>query len=201
MAAIEASETLADRELVDRLIRNDRNAWDAVVADMVLPIAQTRKFAEILTKVNEPASAVLGELYLDLRKDDSRKLRDFRFEGPFRGWLFFQVKNAVKTVVRKSRSPFVQNLSDEELDRALEGWCVRDRPAGLRDELEVGEACFVRLWRDNPTHAYVLLLKNRLELPSEDIRTLLGLSSANNVDQINRRAKQRMRQFKKEVCV
>lgn len=198
MKTVEEQTTLSDREWVDLLVRNEVAAWHALVNDMVLPLTKTRKITEILAKVNESSATVVSELYLDLQKDDFRKLRNFRFEGPFRGWLFFQVKNAVKTVVRKSRMPFVNGLSESEIDAALDEWIIHDRPAGLQDEVNMGEACFLRLWRENPKHALVLLLKNRLELPSEDVGVLLGVSSANNVDQINRRAKQRMRQFKKE---
>jgi hypothetical protein len=198
MKSDELLASLSDRELVDRLINNDSVVWNVVIVEMILPLAKTRKFVEILTKVNQPIESLPGVVYLDLQKNDFLKLKNFRFDGPFRAWLYFQVRNAVKTIVRESRSPFSNSLSDDELDRALDGWCTHDHPAGLLDEMNMGEACFAQLWRNNPKYAYVLLLKNKLELSSEDVSVLLDLSSANNVDQINRRAKQQMRQFKKE---
>jgi len=143
---------------------------------------------------------VLGVVYQDLQKNDFLKLRKFRLEGPLKAWLFFQVRNAVKIIVRESRSPFVNSLSDEELDKALDGWCTYDRSAGLQDEVDRGEACFARLWMESPRSAMVLLLKNKLGLSSDEVCMLLGLTSSNNVDQINRRAKQQMRQFKEGMC-
>lgn len=192
--------SISDRDLVARLVANDSDAWSAVVIEMLLPLAKTRKFTEILARVNQPVESIVGVVYLDLQKNDFLKLRNFRFDGPFRAWLYFQVKNAVKIVTRESRSPFAMSLSDETLDRALDDWCTHDQPAGLQDEMNMGESCFSLLWKNNPKSAMVLLLKNRLAMSSDEVCSLLGLSSANNVDQINRRAKQQMLQFRKEGC-
>lgn len=198
MNSNEGFASLSDRDLVSRLIANDRALWAAVAVEMILPLAKTRKFVEVLTKANQSVESLMSVVYLDLQKNDFLKLKNFRFDGSFRAWLYFQVRNGIKILVKEARSPFLVNLSDEELDKALDGWCAHDRPAGLQDEMNMGEACFIQLWRENSKYALVLLLKNRLELSSEDVCVLLGLSSANNVDQINRRAKQRMSQFKKE---
>jgi len=58
--------SLSDRELVDRLINNDSVVWNAVIVKMILPLAQTRKILEILTKVNQPVEAVPSVVYPDL---------------------------------------------------------------------------------------------------------------------------------------
>lgn len=192
------AKQFSDQELVERLIENDQDVWKMVIVTMVVPLTKTRKIAEILTKINESSMTVVSELYLDLQKEECRKLKNFRFEGPFRGWLFFQVKNAIKIIIRKSKRAEALDLSDYDVDEALSVWITHDRPSGLQDEVDIGEACFARLWKSNPKFAFVLLLKNKLELPSDEVCMLLGLSSANNVDQINRRAKQQMIQFKKE---
>lgn len=196
---LDALRKLSDRETVALLLQDDKSAWHFVITEIMMPLVKTRKYIEILAKLNEPLESVPGRVYLDLQKNDFHKLKNFRFEGPFRAWLYFQVKNAVKSILHESRSPFSVSLSEELLEKPLYEQSVMDQTAELQDEMAVGDACFVRLWKDNPLHAYVLLLRNRLELPAEEIKVLLGLTSANNVDQINRRAKQRMSHYKKEA--
>ena len=62
-----------------------------------------------------------------------------------------------------------------------------------REDWEIVQRCFSRLWAENPLRAYVHLLKLRDGMSSAEICSLLNVSSAANVDQMFVRALKDMR--------
>lgn len=71
-----------------------------------------------------------------------------------------------------------------------------DRAVRRREQWELVQKCFGDLWRKNPMRAYVHLLKLRMNLSSSEIKSMLGVSSEANVDQLFSRALKDMRQLK-----
>jgi hypothetical protein len=65
-----------------------------------------------------------------------------------------------------------------------------------REEWETVQKCFGDLWRKNPVRAYVHLLKLRMNLSSSEIKSMFGVSSEANVDQIFSRAVKDMQELK-----
>ena len=62
-----------------------------------------------------------------------------------------------------------------------------------REDWEIVQRCFSRLWAENPLRAYVHLLKLRDGMSSAEIRSLLNVSSTAHVDQLFARALKDMR--------
>ena len=54
--------------------------------------------------------------------------------------------------------------------------------------------CFRDLWNEEPERAYVMLLKTRFHLSSEEVKEMLDVSSTANVDQMFSRSVRFMRQ-------
>jgi hypothetical protein len=70
MKETDSFKALSDQDLVARLLQNERLAWQHVVVEMMMPLVKTRKYMEILTRLNQPPESVPGMVYLDLQKND-----------------------------------------------------------------------------------------------------------------------------------
>ncbi len=86
-------------------------------------------------------------------------------------------------------------VSDSQGDSSLP---FEDRAVHRREQWELVQKCFGDLWKKNPMRAYVHLLKLRMNLSSSEIKSMLGVSSEANVDQLFSRALKDMRQLKVE---
>lgn len=86
-------------------------------------------------------------------------------------------------------------VSDSQCDSSLP---YEDHAVRRREQWELVQKCFGDLWRKNPMRAYVHLLKLRMNLSSSEIKSMLGVSSEANVDQLFSRALKDMRQLKVE---
>ena len=65
-----------------------------------------------------------------------------------------------------------------------------------REAWELVQKCFGDLWKKSPMRAYVHLLKLRMNLSSTEIKSMLGVSSEANVDQLFSRALKDMQKLK-----
>ena len=189
-----------DRLLVERLLRNDHEAWTYVLIDVALRIAEQRKFSEMLYRTCHEPMEVVTELCQRLYEDDFALLRTFAFKGAFEGWL----RTAVRSAVQK-----VTGLTGKESQGREIPVDPQDPASALNDpKLSVSavdvhvavmdkRAAFSRFWRENPESAFIVLMKNELELPLDAIGALLD-RPANTISQKAKRAMARLRELERE---
>lgn len=121
------------------------------------------------------------------------KISGYRDDGGnLIGWL----RKYVRGYIYRSNpeNPHIE-LSDSVPDTAVanEGDASENR-----EDWEIVQRCFSRLWSENPLRAYVHLLKLRDGLSSAEIRSLLNVSSAAHVDQLFARALKDMRKERED---
>lgn len=189
----------ADRALVARLLSSDERirleAWTEVIGEMVLPsVLHSRKWTEILDRIGESPEAVASEVFLALTANDSRHIRDFRFERSFSSHVYEWTWAAMQTLRRAREKEISLDLSETGDLPALRGQtCMApDVAASAKEALEHANGHLAALWEANPVHALVLLLRNCDGLKSKEVSAILGLSTA-NVDQIHKRALARLK--------
>ena len=84
-------------------------------------------------------------------------------------------------------------VSESQVSKSL---TAEDTFIQRQEEWETVQKCFGDLWRKNPIRAYVHLLKLRMSLSSSEIKSMFGVSSEANVDQIFSRAVKDMQELK-----
>ncbi len=187
---VDCSRFLDDRYLVSRLIAMDEAAWTFVVGDRILPsIAHSRKWREELCRLGVGHDAVATEVFLMLTANNCEHLRDFRFECAFSSRLYTWVLAAMQTIRRAHGKELPRDLSDHSGETYLSG-AQPPRPEGAlaaREGLAGLNRGIAALWKSNPVHAVVLILRDSEGLRSREVAAMLGLTIA-NVDQIHRRA-------------
>lgn len=173
----------AEKELVAQLLRGDMQAWTEVklrVVDAVLR-KSTRNgvsYRSIMLDAGLCAEDVFGMLYEIMIVQ--KKLSIYKFRCPVFYWMRYYVVNLLLEKCKKILDP----LSENELSGVSNN---EDR----REEWEMVEQSFAKLWRTNPMKAYVYFLRQYEGLPTDRIRQMLGITAA-NTDQLFSRAKRDM---------
>ena len=180
------TDVLSSHELFLALKCQDAEAWRFVWERVVLVECNVRNNAEMIGKWGVTPEEILSVLYAEMIGHD--KLSAYRDDGgSLVGWL----RKYVRGYIYRSNpeNPHVE-LSDSVPDTAVanEGDVTE-----TREDWEIVQRCFSRLWVENPLRAYVHLLKLRDGMSSADIRSLLNVSSAAHVDQLFARALKDMR--------
>ena len=179
-------DTLSDHELFLALRSQDAEAWRHVWEKVVQVECKVRGNAEMIRKWGVTPEEVMSVLYSEMIGHD--KISGYRDDGGnLVGWL----RKYVRGYIYRSNpeNPHIE-LSDSVPDTAVasEG----DEPE-TREDWEIVQRCFSRLWAENPLRAYVHLLKLRDGMSSAEIRSLLNVSSTAHVDQMFARALKDMR--------
>lgn len=189
---------LPDKELVRRLLEMDAAAWEYVCIEVIAPMTKMSKYTQMFSRYSIPLESIVSQVYLDLTEDDCRRLRKFRFEGAFRAWLFFQMKDSVKRIFSEAagKVPLLlsENISEGshiEQEKFIEDIAERKLK---REEMNY---CIAQLWKESPIKAYVLLLRGHQDLSAKETGMLLGKNNS-NIDQVFRRAKRQLRDIMKE---
>jgi len=181
-----------DRRLVASLIANDQGAWERMLSDVARPLVATRKYREMTARFGLTAEDILAQLCEELYRDDFARLRSFRYDGSFEAWLYWEVRNAFRNLIRgvASREDAVDPTEEFAFGEALVA-----EPDPAVDALRETRELYVRLWRENPVGAYALLLKGELGVESELMAAFLG-KAPNTVDKIVSRAREKMREWR-----
>ena len=188
---------LTDQDLVALLLQSDPGAWDYVLLELVAPLTRIRKYVEIFNKHGLSTDILITRVWMLLEKDDYRRLRAFRFGASFRTYLFIIVREAQKYEMKEKigKNPYI--LSDEDdFGTQIPDKEGTDSPE-LKDEMRYANNLVGRLWQDNPLQAWVLIMRNSLKLSAKEVSSFLNESSS-NVDQLNKRAKEKMNALRKE---
>lgn len=188
---------LTDQDLVALLLQSDQGAWDYVLLELVAPLTRIRKYVEIFNKHGLSTDILITRVWMLLEKDDYRRLRAFRFGASFKTYLFIIVREAQKYEIQEKigKNPYI--LSDEDdFGTQIPDKEGTDSPE-LKDEMRYANNLVGRLWQDNPLQAWVLIMRNSLKLSAKEVSSFLNESSS-NVDQLNKRAKEKMNALRKE---
>ena len=179
-------ESFSDHELFLALKCQDPEAWRQVWDRVVLTECGVRRNAEMIRKWGVTPEEIMSVLYAEMIGHD--KISGYRDDGgSVIGWLRKYVRGYI---YRSSpENPHVE-LSESVPDTAVAN---EGDASEKREDWEIVQRCFSRLWAENPLRAYVHLLKLRDGMSSADIRTLLNVSSATHVDQLFARALKDMR--------
>lgn len=188
--------SLPDKELVDLLIQNDSGAWDYLLLDVVAPLSRMRKYVEICNRYAISSDSLVTRVWMMLTKDDCRRLRNFRFAASFKTYLFIIVREAQRYEIREKTGKIQFVLSeDNEFCSRIRCKDRSDAP-DLVDEMRYTNTLLGKLWQENPRHAWVLLMRNSLNMSAKETAAFLDLKES-NVDQMNKRAKHRMSELRK----
>ncbi len=189
-----------DRELVAQLLAMNPAAWDYLCIEVIAPMTRTAKYVQIFNRYAIPLDSIIGQVYLDLTGDDCRRLRKFRFEGRLEAWLYFQLKDSVKRILREAsgKIPFTRSENDFQSSPVILSMDSGDDRPEREMSREEANYCIAQLWKENPMKAYVLLLRFRQDLSAGEVGLLLGKGS-NNIDQIGSRAKAGMREIRETL--
>ena len=186
--------TLSDHELFLALKCQDAEAWRHVWEKVVLVECKVRGNAEMIRKWGVTPEEVMSVLYSEMIGHD--KISGYRDDGGnLVGWL----RKYVRGYIYRSNpeNPHVE-LSDSIPDTAV---ASEGDATETREDWEIVQRCFSRLWAENPLRAYVHLLKLRDGMSSAQIRSLLNVSSTAHVDQLFARALKDMRKEKDRDAV
>lgn len=188
---------LTDQDLVALLLQSDPGAWDYVLLELVAPLTRIRKYVEIFNKHGLSTDILITRVWMLLEKDDYRRLRAFRFGASFRTYLFIIVREAQKYEMKEKigKNPYILSEEDD-FGSQIPGKEGTDSPE-LKDEMRYANNLVGRLWQDNPLQAWVLIMRNSLKLSAKEVSSFLNESSS-NVDQLNKRAKEKMNALRKE---
>ena len=182
---------MSDRDLVARLLENDQDAWSYLLLDVIAPITRIRKYTEILAKNSIPAEAVLSRVWMILSANDFRRLRNFRFAASLKTYMAFIVREAHRAEVREKIGKIPLVLSEVDSYASLIAGRDSSNDYELRDEIADKNALYRQLWDANSQQAFVFLLRFSLGLSSAEVGSLLDLS-VSNVDQLKKRAKDKL---------
>jgi hypothetical protein len=206
--------SLGDHELWILLKEQDAEAWKLVWEKAVLAEARAFRNSQVVRKWGIDEEELMGLLYEVMIGQG--KINLYRDEG---GSIFGWMRTYVNGFIRKANPDklrdvpmgagnvkegesseargFEEKVSIEVSDaNASNSFRTEDVFFRRREEWETVQKCFGDLWRKNPVRAYVHLLKLRMNLSSSEIKSMLGVSSEANVDQMFSRAVKDMQELK-----
>lgn len=186
-----------DKSLVERLLRNDQEAWTYVLMDVALRLANQRSFKERLYRTSHEPMEAVTELCRRLYDDDFALLRKFAFRGSFEGWLRTAVHSVVNTLTRKEDQGREVPTDYQDPTSAAGQSEHAASPMELHMTIMDKRMAFSRFWRENPESAFIVLMKRELKMSMDDIGVLLD-RPANTVVQKAKRALARLEELEQE---
>ncbi|MGN0852951.1 MAG: hypothetical protein ACI4Q3_06200 [Kiritimatiellia bacterium] len=210
-------ETAGDHDIWELLKLQDEQAWALVWEKVVLTEAKSYRSGQLARRRGVTPEELMSMLYVEMV--GARKLELYRDDG---GSLWGWMRTYVRGYVRRSSPAEKREISldttgldglgdetggstfEEKVSKIVSDAKGRDTlpdedPAvRRREEWELVQKCFGDLWAKNPLRAYVHLLRLRMNLSSAEIKSMLGISSEANVDQLFSRAVKDMRELKVE---
>ena len=170
------------------------DGWRLVWERVVEPESKSLRSAGMMQRFSLTAGDLMGMLYEDMI--GRRKIDLYRDDGgSFQGWLRRYVRGYVLAADPSRRGEISIESGRTGQDGENSGIEIPSSDTGIvRNEAwNMTHLCFRDLWNSGPEKAYVMLLKTRFHLSSEETCEMLGISSPSNVDQIFSRAVKFMR--------
>ena len=206
--------SLDDIAICDRLKKQDKGAWKYILEKVVdqekRSAANNRKRADW----NVSLDSLIARLYEEMV--GKQKLDAYRGSGSLIGWLRTYMRGylmqerpdnsrevsldgTVKGANGEEVSTFVDTLSFRLSEYGGgRSYADEDDLVLQKERWRIARRCFKELWLGNSMQAYVMLLKARFQMSSQEIKERLGVSSAANVDQMFVRAVKRMKEAREK---
>lgn len=187
--------TMTDREWFELVKAGKDEGWKRVWEEVVEPESRSMRSAAMMRDYSIDPGDLMGWLYADMIGRD--KLSLFRGEGSFAGWLRTYVRGYILNADPNRHGEISIEGAHPDADGEGEAMALpKEDHETIRTEVwRMTLWCFRKLWNEDPVRCYVHVLKTRYFLPSEEIREILDLSSAANVDQIFSRSVKFMREL------
>ena len=188
-AFIEKMETLDLHVLVQLLWKGDDDAWRYVYARAVVPLLGRASLGCMVRDRKRSDLDVCGAVfdYLIAQK----KLSNYHFECPVVYWIRFYVAKDILGYCKKNDNP----LSDDGLENVLTTEKTPLEELGFNEELNW---CYKRLRQEKRLMSDVLYLRAIEGRSSVEVMNLLNISSIDNVNQLYKRARDRMSELLRE---
>lgn len=188
-AFVEKMESVDSHTLVQLLWDGDDDAWRYVYARAVIPLLRRASLGCMVRDRQRSDLDICGAVfdYLVAQK----KLSNYRFECPVVYWIRFYVVKDILGYCKKNDNP----VSDEGLENVLT--TERTPPEGLGFSEELNW-CYKMLRQEKRLMSDVLYLKAIEGRSSAEVMDLLNISSVDNVNQLYKRARDRMSELLKE---
>lgn len=176
----------AQKRTVELLLAGDAAAWEVVREKSVRMEMNRFRHSRIVRSWHVSEDELLSMLFEEMV--GRGKLTLYRGEGDLYGWLGKYVIGYIHRANPSGRreAPACDILAEVGIDSA--------KALSCRDDRRFIERCFGALWRKSPVRAYAYYLKMGEQLSSQEVRDLLGLSSAANVDKLTSRFRKELRE-------
>ncbi len=186
---------MTDHEWYELVKEGGDAGWKLVWEAVIVPETNSAKNAELMKRFSLTDGDLMGMLYEEMI--GRRKIELYRDDGgSLQGWLRKYVRGYIMKADPNKHGEISLNgaYPDGEDGSTEMELPVHDHKIPLNEAWNVTHLCFRDLWNTDPERAYVMLLKTRFFLSSDEIRDMLDVSSSANVDQIFSRAVKFMRQ-------
>lgn len=186
---VERMEMVDSHVLVQLLWDGDDDAWRYVYARAVIPLLGRASLGCMVRDRQRSDLDVCGAVfdYLIAQK----KLSNYRFECPVVYWIRFYVAKDILDYCKKNDNP----VSDEGLENVLTTGKTPPEELGFSEEVNW---CYKRLRQEKRLMSDVLYLKAIEGRSSAEVMSLLNISSVDNVNQLYKRARDRMSELLRE---
>lgn len=169
--------------------------WKLVWERVVEPESRSSRSAGMMRRYSLTAGDLMGMLYEEMIAE--KKIDLYRGEGSFEGWLKRYVRGYVLNANPNRHGEFsIEGANEGKEGREGEALELpsEDRNQLRKEAWGFTHWLFRRLWNEDPERCYIHVLKTRFFLSSAEIKEMLDVSSAANVDQIFSRSVRFMRE-------
>ena len=169
--------------------------WKLVWERVVEPESRSSRSAGMMQRYSLTAGDLMGMLYDEMIAE--KKIDLYRGEGSFEGWLKRYVRGYVLNANPNRHGEFsIEGANEGKEGREGEALELpsEDRNQLRKEAWGFTHWLFRRLWNEDPERCYIHVLKTRFFLSSAEIKEMLDVSSAANVDQIFSRSVRFMRE-------
>jgi DNA-directed RNA polymerase specialized sigma24 family protein len=183
----------SDHEWYVKLQAGEDTAWKRLWFEVIVPETRSLRNAQLMRKYSLTAGDLNGLLFEDMMGRGRFAL--YRDDGgSLASWLRCYVRGYITRANPAAHGEFSLDAAARQ-DARGEALPIPTEDRGvLRAETwAMTHRCFKDLWNDDPRKAYVLLLKTRFHLSSQEVADMLDISNAAAVDQIFSRAVKAMR--------
>ena len=181
---MEEERELTDQEWFELVKAGEDAGWKRVWFKVIVPETKSAKNAELMRKYSITDGDLNGMLFDEMI--GRGKIDLYRGEGSFAGWLRRYVRGYILNADPNRHGEISLENAHPDADGGVTEMAIPTEYNHVisKDVWKTTHYCFHDLWQQDPERAYVLLLKTRFHLSSEEVKDFLDVSSVANVDQI-----------------
>lgn len=190
----ETADQMDGGEDVYELVKAGGDAgWKLVWENVIVPEMKTPRCSELAKKYCITDGDLMGMLYSEMI--GRKKIELFRNDGgSLWGWMRTYVRGFVMRANPNRHGEFsIEGTAESSESGEAIPLPTEDKGVFRNEVWKMTARCFRDLWNDDPRKAYVLFLKTRMHLSSEEIAEMFEMTPA-NVDQVFSRSVKAMRE-------